>query len=210
LDCPLCQSSSGFEFYQDKARKYLRCDVCKLVYVPSQFYLSTNAEKAEYDKHCNSPDDLGYRRFLSRIATPLLESIAPASWGLDFGCGPGPTLSVMLEEQGHQVNLFDIYYANHPEVWEQHYDFICATEVFEHLSQPARELKKMLSVLKSNGCLALMTKLVFSREAFATWHYKNDPTHICFYSELTFDWIAGNYNLRWQKYADDAFIFVRN
>ena len=24
-------------------------------------------------------------------------------WGLDYGCGPGPTLNLMLEEQGMQV-----------------------------------------------------------------------------------------------------------
>jgi len=31
--------------------------------------------------------------------------IAPISLGLDFGSGPGPTLSLMLEEQGHRVAI---------------------------------------------------------------------------------------------------------
>ncbi|MGB2360319.1 MAG: methyltransferase, partial [Porticoccaceae bacterium] len=63
--------------------------------------MSSAAEKAIYDQHQNSPDDLQYRRFLSRLTEPLLERLGPCSRGLDFGCGPGPTLSVMMAEQGH-------------------------------------------------------------------------------------------------------------
>jgi len=51
----------------------------------------------------NSPDDPRYRAFLSRLFIPLNERIAPESCGLDFGSGPGPTLSVMFEEQGHTM-----------------------------------------------------------------------------------------------------------
>jgi len=35
-----------------------------------------------------------------------------------------------------------------------------------------------------------MTKLVRDRQAFAGWHYKNDPTHVCFFSEQTWQWWA--------------------
>jgi hypothetical protein len=35
-----------------------------------------------------------------------------------------------------------------------------------------------------------MTKLVRDQAAFASWHYKNDPTHVCFYSEETWRWWA--------------------
>ncbi len=45
-----------------------------------------------------------------------------------------------------------------------------------------------------------MTKLTLDRKAFARWHYKNDLTHVCFWSRATFEWLAA----RWQ--ADLAFI----
>jgi len=209
LHCPLCRSTNAHDFYRDARRQYYRCDECQLVYVDSKHYLSVDAERAEYDKHENSASDEGYRRFLSRIANPLMARVAPNSKGLDFGCGPGPALAEMLKEAGHQVELFDLYYANNPKVWSQQYDFICATEVIEHLSRPDIELARLWSHVSPKGVLAIMTKLVIDQQRFATWHYKNDPTHICFYSCDTFDWLADKWMSRWTAYADDAFIFER-
>ena len=37
----------------------------------------------------------------------------------------------------------------------------------------------------------LSDDLVRDREAFASWHYKNDPTHVCFFSRRTWQWWAG-------------------
>jgi 16S rRNA G1207 methylase RsmC len=36
---------------------------------------------------------------------------------LDFGCGPGPTLSILLAEQGQQVDLYDPFYHDDPSVF---------------------------------------------------------------------------------------------
>jgi 2-polyprenyl-3-methyl-5-hydroxy-6-metoxy-1,4-benzoquinol methylase len=152
--------------------------------------LSPAEEKAEYDLHRNSPDDVGYRRFLSRTVEPLAARLAPASNGLDFGCGPGPTLSVMLEEAGHQVALYDPFYANDQSVFKRQYDFITATEVVEHLRRPGEELARLWACLAPGGFLAVMTKRVINRQAFARWHYKADRTHICFFSAQTFEWLA--------------------
>ena len=35
-----------------------------------------------------------------------------------------------------------------------------------------------------------MTKLVIDQNTFAQWHYKNDPTHVRFYSKETFEFLA--------------------
>ena len=45
-----------------------------------------------------------YRKFLSRMFKPMMERIEPDSYGLDFGSGPGPTLNLMFEEEGHTVS----------------------------------------------------------------------------------------------------------
>lgn len=192
--CPLCQTADGREFYQDKCRGYFRCPACSLVFVPSAWFLSAEDEKAEYDLHQNDPDDQGYRRFLSRIFIPMQERLAPGSHGLDFGSGPGPTLSVMFEEVGHCMALYDPFYARQPSVLEKQYDFITATEVVEHLHDPKKELDRLWTCLKPGGRLGIMTKLVLDHEAFARWHYKNDLTHVCFFSRTTFEWLAD----RWE------------
>lgn len=188
--CPLCDSSQSGLFYEDKKRPYLRCTVCKLVFVPPTHHLSAKAERAEYDLHENSPFDAGYRRFLSRLFEPLNARLAPNSVGLDFGCGPGPTLSIMFEEVGHQVAIYDPFYANHPVIFDQTYDFITATEVIEHLYTPHVEIERLWGRLHHGGILGMMTKLARDEEAFATWHYKADLTHVCFFSRETFEWVA--------------------
>ena len=188
--CPLCGSITVSAYYHDKMRSYLCCSQCQLVFVPRVFHLSSTAERAVYDQHQNNPNDQGYRKFLSRLADPLLEKLAPNSLGLDFGSGPGPTLSLMLKEQGHKVAIYDPYYAPDKLALEGHYDFITGTEVVEHLAAPGLELDRLWRLLKHGGYLGLMTKQVTDRDSFDSWHYKNDPTHISFFSQQSFEYLG--------------------
>ena len=208
-NCPLCTAEEVVEYHRDQRRAYLQCCVCRLVFVPERFHLSNDQEKVEYDLHENDPQDGGYRSFLNRLAEPLLEKLQPGSQGLDFGSGPGPCLSLMLEEQGHSVALYDLYYANHPELLESQYDFITATEVVEHLAKPLFELDRLWGMLKPGGQLAIMTKLVASPEKFANWHYKSDPTHISFFSVATFDYLGQLWGSAPQFIGADVIIFQR-
>lgn len=188
--CPLCSATAGSLFFSDKRRDYWRCQQCALVYVPPEFHLDSAAERAEYDKHENDVEDPGYRKFLSRLAVPLTEYLFPASSGLDFGCGPGPALAQMLREAGHRMAVYDPFYAPDKAVLETRYDFITATEVVEHLHKPGDELSRLWGMLTPGGVLAVMTKLVLDRAAFSSWHYKNDPTHVCFFSRESWQWWA--------------------
>ena len=95
-NCPLCQSKNHSLFHKDQNREYFRCSVCSYVFVPNQFHLSESEEKLRYDTHNNDPQDSRYRQFLSQLIEPLQELIPDQSIGLDFGSGPGPTLSLML------------------------------------------------------------------------------------------------------------------
>jgi len=188
--CPLCHGHFVADYHIDQNRSYLHCSTCSLVFVPSDQQLDPADEKAVYDLHQNAADDSGYRKFLSRLTAPMGERVKPRSHGLDFGCGPGPTLLVMMEEQGHQMALYDIYYADYPDVLEQPYDFITSTEVVEHLANPREELDRLWALIRPGGYLGLMTKLVVDQHSFARWHYKNDPTHISFFSVATFNYLA--------------------
>lgn len=190
MDCPLCRRTGCGPFFEDRRRRYHRCPDCTLVFVPPAQYLDARAEKVEYDLHRNSPDDPGYRRFLDRLFAPMCSRLRPDAGGLDFGSGPGPTLSVMFAEAGYRMQIYDAFYADNPSVFERSYDFITATEVVEHLHHPDRELDRLWSCLRPGGVLGIMTKLVIDREAFSRWHYKNDPTHVCFFSRATFQWLA--------------------
>lgn len=200
--CPLCDKCCDFSrddvgedvvipaFHRDINRVYLRCPNCALVFVPPAFHLGRDSEKAEYDHHENAVHDPGYRAFLSRLARPLCDRLPAGASGLDFGCGPAPALAVMLREAGHRVALYDPFYAPGRAALSQRHDFICATEVVEHLRAPGKELAHLWSLLHPGGWLAVMTKLVRDQTAFASWHYIRDPTHICFFSRATWIWWA--------------------
>ena len=73
--CPLCRSDQFFVFHRDRRREYLRCQRCALVFVPPQYFLRPEQEKAEYDLHQNELDDPGYRGFLTRLAEPLAQRL---------------------------------------------------------------------------------------------------------------------------------------
>lgn len=188
--CPLCVGEAISPYFVDKRRRYLCCARCGLVFVPPACFLSREAERAEYDLHRNNVDDPGYRGFLARLAGPLMARLQVGARGLDFGCGPGPALAHMLREGGLEVALYDSFYLPDESVLDARYDFICATEVVEHLHRPGWELARLWSCLRPGGWLGVMTKLVRDRAAFASWHYKNDPTHVCFFSEQTWRWWA--------------------
>ncbi len=207
--CPLCHGHTLVAYHQDKKRAYLQCQDCALVSVPAEFYLSRDAEKAEYDKHENDPHDLGYQGFLDRTLAPLLARFPTSALGLDFGCGEGQALSLMAKARGYSMKNYDLYYANHPEVLARQYDFITLTEVIEHVSDASALLSQLDSLLKPTGILAVMTKRVQSPAAFSTWHYKNDPTHINFYSEATFAWIAAYYGWQLEVIDKDVVFFIK-
>ncbi|KJY84395.1 2-polyprenyl-3-methyl-5-hydroxy-6-metoxy-1,4-benzoquinol methylase [Vibrio galatheae] len=204
--CPLCQSLETQHYHQDKRREYLQCQQCELVFVNPEQRLDAKSEKAHYDLHENDPSDQGYRRFLSRVADPILARIEPNSHGLDFGCGPGPTLSLMLEEQGHTMSLYDIYYHPEASVLERSYDFLTATEVIEHLYEPNTVWQQWLNLVKPGGWIGLMTKLVIDAEAFASWHYKNDHTHVVFFSRNTFRYLAERDQLKLEFIGNDVIL----
>ena len=208
-DTPLCLLCGGDEidsFCQDRSRTYLSCRNCKLVFVPPCQWLSAEEEKATYDLHENDPLDQGYRQFLSRLSVPLSEKLDSDQQGLDFGCGPGPTLSILLEGHGHRVDLYDPIYCNDPSVFHNTYDFICATEVVEHLHDPKLEFAALFRMLKPGGWLGIMTKLVKDKQAFRQWHYIRDMTHICFYSTGTFEYLAQRFDARLDVVANDVIL----
>ena len=207
--CPLCAGADLSEYYADQRRPYLHCATCSLVFVPPACYLDRKAERAEYDLHHNTIHDPGYRTFLSRLLQPLIGRLEPGALGLDFGCGPGPALAHMLRESGFDVSLYDSFYAPDRSVLDTAYDFICATEVVEHLHQPGRELALLWSLLQPGGWLGIMTKLVRDPDSFASWHYKNDPTHVCFFSEHTWQWWARQYGASLSIVGADVILLHR-
>ncbi|MTI14886.1 class I SAM-dependent methyltransferase [Sansalvadorimonas verongulae] len=209
LVCPLCGETHNTPFWKDKYREYLRCQNCQLVFVPKAWHLSSEDEKACYDLHENSGDNSGYRRFLSRMYSPITELVAAPAKGLDFGCGPGPVLAEMFAEYGYTMKVYDLYYANNPDVLTETYDFVTSTEVVEHLANPKDVIDTLLAMVKPGGFLGLMTKLVSGQKEFINWHYIRDKTHISFFSRKTFEWVAKRHQCELEFVGNDVVLLKK-
>lgn len=188
--CPLCQRPDSRPLAEVDGQRYFSCSGCQLRFLHPSDRPDARTERAHYDLHENLVDDPGYRRFLARLANPLLERLKPASHGLDFGCGPGPALASMLTEAGHSMKIYDPFYAPDSSVLVPAYDFITCTEVAEHLHDPAAVFERLDGLLEPDGWLGLMTRLQTDDERFARWHYRRDPTHVVFYREETLRWLG--------------------
>lgn len=179
-----------------EAKRYHRCDRCACTFLDPASRLPLEAEREYYALHENRLDDHGYRRFLSKLALPLLERLSPASTGLDFGCGPGPALATMLRGAGHEVAVYDPAFHPDRSVLSGRYDFITCTEVIEHLHDPAATFELLAGLLRPGGWLALMTCFQNDDARFVHWHYRRDPTHCVFYREATLRYVAGMLGLQ--------------
>ena len=93
-------------------------------------------------------------------------------------------------DDGFDISIYDLYYEDNKAVFDDEYDFICATEVIEHLADPVTEMKRLVSCLEPGGKLYILTQRYPSKEEFLDWYYKNDHTHISFFSKKTFDELA--------------------
>jgi SAM-dependent methyltransferase len=188
--CLICDNQVK-EFTQLKNSKiYWHCQNCFFTKLDPSFHIDSAKEKARYDKHQNSIDDLGYvetlEKFIDYSITPFKESITNI---LDYGSGPEPVLAKLLKRKGYQTQIYDPFYAvNHYN--NESFDFISSTEVFEHFYDPKKEIKKILNLLKVKGLIAIMTRFSPTIEEFKSWFYKDDETHVSFFTIRTFEYLA--------------------
>lgn len=208
--CTLCEATKVNVYCRVASRRYFLCASCGLIFVPPEERPAAHEERARYALHQNVPADARYRRFLSPLAEAILNATIPGAVGLDFGCGPGPALAHMLSESGRTVALYDPLFASDEAVWSRVYDFIVAAEVFEHLHRPAFELDRLFGAHRSNGVIGVMTGFVPETAAeFARWHYIRDPTHVCFFSRRTFEYIGARWRAAVSFPAQNVALLLR-
>ena len=192
--CPLCGAKGREPLILAEGRRYLDCPCCGLIWMHPGDRLPGEEERARYETHENHPHDLGYRAFLDRLCAPLVRRLPPGAEGLDFGSGPGPTLSVMLEEQGFPMRIFDPFFAPDAQALDREYDFITCTETAEHFFDPGREFRRLDRLLRPGGWLGVMTEVVDEDRSFQEWYYVRDPTHVTFFRRSTLEWIATSFD----------------
>ena len=203
MNCLLCHNDSN-DFEADT----FLCPVCKLVFKNPDIFLSAEEDVTRYSHHNNVSTDQGYLDFLGKLVNPLKEFLPKKFTALDFGCGPGPTLSGLLEHLGGVVENYDpIFFPDGHLLIPDSYDVVTSTEVVEHFKTPGFDWELLVGLVKDGGLLGIMTQIYSPDIDYKKWWYKNDPTHIVFYQKETFDFIAEKYNLE-ILYCDNKSITI--
>lgn len=150
---------------------------------------SPDEERVRYLKHRNDVHDPDYRAFVSPLVDAVCEDNDEDAPGLDFGCGRVPIVSSMLRERGYEVGSYDPFFMDDADLLRRRYRYIASSEVIEHFHYPAKEFALLRSLLMEGGRLYCSTSLYSDAIDFKRWHYKDDPTHVFFYSPETMHWI---------------------
>ncbi len=188
MKCKICSGETNQLLDVQFEHMYFYCKTCHFVFIEDKHHVSFEAEKEIYELHENSLDDQGYVSYLENYINEGVSPFIKGGLGLDFGSGPEPALATLLRKRGYVMDIYDRHYANNSDIWNKKYDFITSTEVIEHFHNPMDTLNRMVSILKPGGILSVMTLfLMDDLTLFQNWWYRRDPTHIAFYSPITFE-----------------------
>ncbi|QOY55624.1 class I SAM-dependent methyltransferase [Candidatus Sulfurimonas marisnigri] len=209
--CKICASDT-VAITDEKSKKiYHKCSTCRYIFLNEQFYIDEEHEKKHYDKHHNNFESLGYVKMFDDLiddfVEPHLQNIESA---LDFGCGEGEVLPILLERRGISCDRYDLFYFPKKIYEDKKYSLICSTEVFEHLQNPLDMLKKLLLHVEKNGYLLIMSAFHPNNdEKFLKWWYIRDITHIGFFDISTFEYLAKELNLKIIKHNSKNTIILQ-
>lgn len=206
--CTLCAAQAA-HFLTVAKCSYFRCPTCHLRFLDPAQHPGQDAEHAHYLHHENDVHDPRYRQFLSKLADPLLARLPNHAAGLDYGCGPGPALAAMLREAGHDMALYDPFFAPDSATLQPCYDFVTCTETAEHFHHPQQEFERLSAMIRPGGWLAVMTCFQTDDAHFASWHYRKDPTHVVFYRAETFAHLAANWGWTCEVPVKDVVLMQR-
>jgi pseudouridine kinase len=178
--------------------------------------LSPDAERARYTLHDNSLKNVGYKRYLedflaSVVGYPeILNAGFCDSWRFfDYGSGPEPALVSLMRERGFEARGWDPFFAPEEKCYPGGADIVTCLEVAEHFIDPEKDFASLASCVSPGGFLALGTHLLddLPRQesspdaetyaAFSSWWYRQDPTHVSFYTKKSLVLIAHKLGLEW-------------
>ncbi len=191
-NCRLCGGEAGL-FHENQKQIFYKCTTCSGIFLAKHLLPENDFEFSRYKLHQNDIEDPGYQKFTAPIADAILKNYSPGHTLLDFGAGARSVIAKQLSEKGIFMSEYDPFFQDNGSLLEKKYDHIACCETIEHFHYPKKEFELLRSLLKPGGNLYLMTDPYREGMDFANWYYKNDPTHVFFYSKDTFEWIKEKY-----------------
>ena len=214
MECTLCSAPSAGApgtpwATAPDGKEYFQCGICDLVWLHPRHWPSPDEERGRYLEHRNDSADSAYLEYLSRLAEPVCALISPPARGIDYGCGPAEGMRTLLAPRGYEVDSYDPLFYPRPDLEPAAYDFLLCNEAAEHFFRPAEEFRRMDSIVDKGGVLAFSSGLVINKERFLGWNYRQDPTHVIFFSEKCVRWIGARFGWDVLEIKNPRFLFQK-
>ncbi len=192
MQCKICNNATINIEDERNNWEFFHCQECEFIFKNPAAHVDDAKELSQYQNHNNTIESRGYvemfEKFMRTTFEPYLNSIQDV---LEFGSGPGPVLAELLRRKGLKVDIYDKYFAPKKVYDAKTYDLITSTEVLEHIDNPKEIFDFFAKHLKVGAYLSIMTQFhTNDAKEFSKWWYKNDPTHICFFTPHTFEVLA--------------------
>ncbi len=193
--CPLC-GGRKYIYYRLNEKTYYQCEKCNSISLDESVHLNPEEEMKRYLEHNNDVEDTGYQNFVKPITSAIFKDFDENHKGLDYGAGSGPVITKILTDYSYNIKTYDPYFHNFPDYLKERYDYIACCEVIEHFYHPYCEFKRLKKLLNKNGVLYCQTGIYKENINFKDWYYKNDPTHVFFYTEKSIYWIKEHFDFK--------------
>lgn len=195
--CKICFQPTKLYKNPQFSHFYHYCQSCEGIFLDNAFCVDEQHEKKQYDQHHNTLENEGYVHMFEKFLDFFWEDLTcKTPKVLEFGSGPTPVLSHLLQKRGAIVTCYDKFYHPSDAYKTYTYDLITSTEVFEHLDNPLQTLTLLAQHINSGGYIALMTLFHDNTiEGFWKWWYRRDPTHITFFTPKTLKVLANQCGL---------------
>ncbi len=208
ISCKVCQGSTSL-FYEN-GRRFFRCAHCAFIFSPLK--VSREEEEQHYKSQWGLADAETWRSKAEVLLNVILQYNTPKSI-LDFGSGCG-SLTQAFRVLGYPTTPLEpmIHGFLKDQEFKHPFDAIVGIEVIEHLPDPVSELRELEKVLAPGGVMVFSTLMTnafinhpLAQDHFSSWWYKDDPTHVSFFSNQTLDALARLRHYEIDVFADKLF-----
>lgn len=204
--CKCCGSKSISKAGNKDNYTFWECTECTFIFTDVEYHEMIDTYRSGYHNVDDGAPKKGWAASMEFLVPAFSCLPGKELKIMDFGCGES-YIPERLRKAGHKVTAVDIVppLEPHPDrltgdIMEldlpaNAYDLIYSYQVFEHISEPKKILKRLFDLAKKDGMVLIHTDMETPERGntdFTDWWYVLPPDHCSFYSHRTFEKMTGD------------------